>query len=144
MSRPPKPDMSDEEYEVARQIRAGQGRGTGHRAIAAAISVRRGATTLNPALNRRRGVSEHWVRRQLAARERDKTPSATKPDTASNTAPARQNSFDVEQRETEPQTDASESLSDRKPSRVARFAVPGGEAAGTLTAPDVGSEVRLA
>jgi hypothetical protein len=128
MPRPRKPDMTDEEYDLAATMLAEERRGCGLRAVADAISRRRGATTLNPARNRRKGVSEWWVRDQLMRREREETTSARKPSAPSESDLTRGNSFDVDGRRTMHQTTAPEGPEDRKQTPEARFAVPEGQA----------------
>lgn len=92
MSRPPKPPLTDQEYDDLMALASRpDGRRLGYRALAFHLSVMRRATTLDPALNRRRGVSENWLRRQFIKQGRDKTGAAIKPSVAMQEQTPRQN-----------------------------------------------------
>lgn len=123
MSRPPKPPMTEAEHELARRLQA-EGKGYGY--LAHEISLARGATTVDPATNRRRGVTKSWVFRAL--RERAKTPTVPKPESRTENGAPFQNEVDVDPRRTIPQTDVPGGAGTRKKTGEDSFAGPEGEA----------------
>ena len=75
--RPAKDELTDEEVELALGILNGDGRGTGMRSAATAVSRHRKAhLAATSAVREQRTVSARWLERQLT--KRGKMPSAAK------------------------------------------------------------------